>query len=82
MFPDSPRVLFNKGDSEGAERALRLFRGPSYDIEPELAQYGIDKKKRDADAVSICVCDICARGTDPWCWPGVEGEGLVGSKLS
>ena len=59
MYPDSPRVLFNKGDTEGAARSLRTFRGPSYDIEPELTQYGVDKKKQDEEAVSI-LCGLVA----------------------
>ena len=50
FYPESPRVLFNNGDSEAAAASLRVFRGPSYDIEPELAQYGIDKQKQDEEA--------------------------------
>lgn len=38
FFPDTPVYYLTKGKPEEARNSLRFFRGPNYDLEPELCE--------------------------------------------
>lgn len=38
FLPESPVLLFKKGNVEGGRKALQFFRGKDYDIEQEIKE--------------------------------------------
>lgn len=60
FFPESPRFLYNKGKEAEAADAMRRLRGPTFDVEAELEQYYVDKKKEEANGTMSILAGVRA----------------------
>ena len=58
--PDSPYWLVERGREDDARLSLRILRGPSYDLEPELREI-IEKKRANEEVGRGVVSTLASR---------------------